>query len=84
MNTRFKDQQPAPAPIKPVQLQVNNSGAWKTVVSFDAADEAQTRRIERAAEALHQVDSASTFRIVTKEHPKQVLMHLDNQQWRVA
>lgn len=85
MNTRFKDPQPAAsAPIKPVQLQVNNSGAWKTVVSFDAADEAQIRRIERAAEALHLVDAGSTFRIVTKEHPKQVLMHLDNHQWRVA
>lgn len=85
MNTRFKDPQPAaPAPIKPVQLQVNNSGAWKTVVYFDAADESQTRRIERAAESLHQVDARSTFRIVTKEHPQQVLMHLDNQQWRVA
>ncbi len=80
MNARFKQ----PIPTKPVQLQVNNSGAWKTVVCFDAADESQVRKIERAAETLHQCDGASTFRIVTKEHPKQVLMYLEDQQWRVA
>jgi hypothetical protein len=38
--------------IKPVRLELNNSGAWKLLGHFDAADDMQTDEVMNAAEAL--------------------------------
>lgn len=37
---------------KPCRLEFNNSGAWKLLGRFDAADDAQTSLVLDAAEAL--------------------------------
>jgi hypothetical protein len=37
---------------KPVKLELNNSGAWKRLGSFDAADDEQTALVLDAAEQL--------------------------------
>lgn len=37
---------------KPVRLEINNSGAWKVLGSFDAADDDQTSLVLDAAEQL--------------------------------
>lgn len=39
---------------KPVKLELNNSGAWKTLGRFDAADDEQTALVLDAAETLVQ------------------------------
>ena len=39
-------------PARPVQLQINNSGAWKLLGRFDAADDEQTSLVLDAAEEL--------------------------------
>jgi len=50
---------------KPVKLQVNNSGAWKDVVRFDAADAHAAGEVMGAAETLGRIDGGkTTFRIV--------------------
>ena len=55
---------------RPAQLQVNNSGAWKTVVRFDAGDEARAAAVQRAAQELYEADQRTSWRIATEErHP---------------
>lgn len=55
---------------RPVQLQLNNSGAWKTVVRFDAGDEARVAAVQRAAQELYEADQRTSWRIATDErHP---------------
>lgn len=39
---------------KPVRLEMNNSGSWKVLGTFDAADDEQTSLVLDAAEALVQ------------------------------
>lgn len=39
---------------KPVRLELNNSGAWKVLGRFDAADDEQTSLVLDAAETLVQ------------------------------
>jgi hypothetical protein len=39
---------------KPVNLELNNSGSWKKIGSFDAADDEQTSLVLDAAETLVQ------------------------------
>lgn len=38
--------------MKPVKIELNNSGAWKTLGRFDAADDDQTALVLDAAEQL--------------------------------
>jgi len=40
------------APKKPVKLQINNSGAWKNFISFDADDDLAYSHIADAANTL--------------------------------
>jgi hypothetical protein len=55
---------------RPVQLQVNNSGAWKTVMRFDAGDEGLGGAAQRAAQQLWEADQRTSWRIATDErHP---------------
>lgn len=69
---------------KPVQLQLNNSGAWKTIVKFDAADDMASDQVMEAAKQLRSIDSAIKFRIATAEALPAVLMYLDGPDWRKA
>lgn len=70
---------------KPVQLQLNNSGAWKTIASFDAEDAVATGYIHEAAKMLHMVNPGGKFRIATRDSLPVVLMRLgDDLEWRLA
>lgn len=55
-----------PARQRPVVLQVNNTGAWKTIVRFDLENEFGCLRVLDAADALGMVDqgAALTFRVI--------------------
>ncbi|MFM9902109.1 MAG: hypothetical protein ACKVOT_13945, partial [Polaromonas sp.] len=64
-----------------VQLQANNSGAWKTIARFDAGDVEADRRIKIGAILIRQADSTVTFRIATVEALPSVLMRMNNDQW---
>jgi hypothetical protein len=74
--------QPAQQPTKPCQLQVNNSGAWKTVVRFDAASPDEVEGVEHGAEMLHNVNQDSRFRIATDDGLQTALMYLEKGEWR--
>lgn len=69
---------------KPVQLQLNNSGAWKTIVKFDAAEEDDSDSVMDAAQTLQIVDESARFRIATRDAQPLVLMYLDKGEWRKA
>jgi len=66
----------SPAVSKPVKLELNNSGAWKTVARFDAADEQQADPAMQAAELLQRVNPRQAWRIATDEPLPLVLMRL--------
>jgi hypothetical protein len=66
---------------KPVQLQVNNSGAWKTVLRFDAADEVKGDKVQRAALMLAEAVPDLRMRIATTDALPIVLMYLTNGEW---
>lgn len=58
---------------RPVQLQLNNSGAWKTVVRFDAGDDGWAQQVQHAAQQLWEVDQRTSWRIATDERNPVVL-----------
>lgn len=63
---------------RPAALQINNSGAWKTVVSLDAGDEFQVQCAAHAVVSLCAIGSMgrTTWRIVTTgAYHDLVLMH---------
>ena len=60
---------------RPVRLQVNNSGAWKDVVRFDAGDTGATDKVTDAVEMLGPVDPKVTWRIATDDGLQTVLFH---------
>jgi hypothetical protein len=51
------------ASTKPVKLQVNTSGAWRDVISFDAAQDLEAGEVMAAAATLGLVAKAQ-FRVV--------------------
>lgn len=61
--------------LKPVNLQVNNSGAWKSIVHFDASNDMECQEVMSAAGTLGCIDGKCTFRIVTNDGLQTVLMH---------
>lgn len=75
---------------KPCKLQMNNSGAWKDITHFDAADEERTDDLMNAAAQLADVvnDAAKkpqlTLRVVTADALPAVLMHYKGREqgWR--
>lgn len=67
---------------KPVQLQVNNTGAWKNVCSFDADDHVGGVKVMQAADLLQQVDPSLKFRIATRDSLNEALMHLVKGEWK--
>lgn len=60
---------------KPVTLQVNNSGAWKSVIRFDANDDMKSTQVLDAADTLARIDGRSKFRVVMDNGLQAVLMH---------
>ncbi len=73
------------ATARPVQLQINNTGAWKTLVCFDAGDALATGYAQEAATMLKRVDTRNQFRIATREGLPVVLMRLeDDLNWSPA
>lgn len=70
-----------PVTPRPVNLQVNNSGAWKNVISWNAADQQKTIDAQAAAIVLQFVNPRTTFRIVT-EGTQDVLTHLAKGEWK--
>lgn len=60
----------------PAQLQVNTAGAWKTVLHFDAGDDAAAEKVQQGALLLHEAAPGSSWRIATREHLPVVLRHL--------
>ena len=62
------------AETRPVQLQINTNGAWKTVARFDVGDGLKVAAVQQAACDLHQVDTRTDWRIATAERHPAVLM----------
>lgn len=75
---------------KTVRLEINNSGAWKMLGRFDAADEFGADIVLNAAEQLAQalVESGNrlTMRVSMAEPPHSALMHWNDPEtgWRDA
>lgn len=62
---------------RPVQLQANTNGAWKTVLRFDADNAAAAERVRQGAQMLHEACSGrSAFRVATCDRPPLVLSHM--------
>lgn len=62
--------------LRPVQLQVNTAGAWKTVVRFDAGNDMAATQIQQAAQVLYEADPTTYWRIATTERSPDVLRHM--------
>ena len=62
---------------RPVTLQINNSGAWKTIARFDAGDEDMGDKARAAGQLLGEL-SPCTLRIATDEPMPCVLMRWDS------
>ena len=69
---------------KPVQLQLNNSGAWKTIVKFDAADDAASDQVMAAGISLSGLDHTARFRVATRDPLPHALMYMEMGEWRTA
>lgn len=67
---------------RPVQLQVNNTGAWKNVCHFDAGDQVAGFKVMEAAVLLQQVAPSTKFRIAMSGGLSEALMHLDKGEWK--
>jgi hypothetical protein len=65
--------QPTP---RPVQLQVNLAGAWKTVLHFDAGNAMAAVQVQQGALMLFEAAPNASFRIATQERHPTVLRHM--------
>ena len=65
----------APTP-KPVQLQANLAGAWKTVLYFDAGDDAAAEKVQQGVVMLNEAAPDTAWRITTRGSLPEVLRHL--------
>jgi hypothetical protein len=61
---------------RPVQLQANVAGAWKTVLRFDAGNDADVEKVQLSVGQLFEVDGGVSWRIVTTDRVPLVLRHL--------
>lgn len=62
---------------RPVQLQVNTAGAWKSVLQFDAGNADAVAVVHQAVAMLHEVDPSSKWQIATLGKPPTVLARLN-------
>ncbi|CAM8627493.1 hypothetical protein MCEMSHM24_02727 [Comamonadaceae bacterium] len=60
---------------KPVKLQVNTAGAWKDVVSFDAADAAAADHVMQGAALICAGAQQAKFRVVIADSLQTALSH---------
>jgi hypothetical protein len=73
---------------KPVRLEINNSGAWKVIGRFDAADDVRADDIlncaHELAAALCDAGSRLTLRVSMADLPNDVLMRWESIEsgWR--
>lgn len=63
-----------PNRARPVESQVNTSGAWRNVVTFDACKDVECCEVLGAAETLGRISGAN-FRVVIKDAMQTPLMH---------
>jgi hypothetical protein len=70
---------------RPVQLQLNNSGAWKTLVRFDAGNEALAEKAYQAGTLLADINPDLGLRIATAEPLPSVLVRwVAGQGWKAV
>lgn len=62
---------------RPLQLQVNLNGAWKTVLHFDAGDDQASSLVQRGALTLHAAALNTHWRISTRDSYPIVLCYLN-------
>lgn len=62
--------------MRPAQLQFAQSGPWKTVLTFDAGDDAAANQVQQGALLLHEVSPTTSYRITTQDKVPVVLRHL--------
>lgn len=68
-------------PARPVQLQLNNSGSWKTLARFDAGDENACDAAREAGRLLGGLGGPkTTLRIASDETLPVVLVRWDAQR----
>lgn len=60
---------------RPVQLQANVAGAWKTVLYFDAGDAAACAAVQQGISLLFEAAPGTSWRIATRERLPLVLRH---------
>lgn len=79
------DPQSHTPPARPVQMQINNSGAWKTIATFDAGDEEAAGKAHAAGQLLGELNPTATLRITTRDALPCVLKRWDAERgWWVA
>ena len=61
---------------RPVQLQANVAGAWKTVLYFDAGDDAAAEKVQQGVVMLNEAAPDTAWRITTRGALPEVLRHL--------
>ena len=73
--------------VRPVQLQINNSGAWKTIARFDAQDDDSADKARAIGQLLGELGGGhrTTLRIATDEAMPCVLVRWDGERgwWAV-
>lgn len=68
-----------------VQLQINNSGAWKTIARFDAGDPGALYYARQGAVRISVVDRSARWRIATQDALPIVLETYDPARgWQAA
>lgn len=61
---------------RPVQLQVNLAGAWKTILHFDAGNAVAVGQVQQGALMLYEAAPNTSFRIATHDRSQTVLSHM--------
>lgn len=61
---------------RPVQLQANLAGAWKTVLYFDAGDDTVAEKVQSGVVMLHEASPDVSYRITTRGSQPEVLRYL--------
>lgn len=73
MSQKTKCKRPA-APVKPVQLQINTTGAWRNVIAFDADKARQSSAAMKHGAALAGI-AGGTCRVVLADGTQAALAH---------
>lgn len=67
---------PTQMTARPAQLQANLAGAWKTILTFDAGDDAAGDKVQQGALLLHEASPATSYRITTRDRRPVVLLYM--------